>query len=292
MNITIAGSLGNIGKHLTQHLVAAGHQVTVITSNTERIGAIEALGAKAAVGSVNDAGFLQEALTGADALFAMTPPNMGGSNIIRNTVAAGKAFATAIKETGVARVVMLSSIGADLATGNGPIAGLHHIEALYRELEGVSVTFLRAGYFYTNYYNDAALIKGMGIIGANYPSNVQIPLVHPEDIATAAAAALQQQPAGKDVRYIVSDLRTAGDIAKALGTAVGKPELPWVEFTDEQALDGMTQAGLPGEMAGLYVEMGEGMRSGKLQADFIAGGAQADGATKLETFAQEFAARF
>ncbi len=71
MKITITGSIGNIGKPLTQELVQRGHQVTVISSNSEKRPAIEALGASAAIGSLEDVDFLTSTLTGADALFAM-----------------------------------------------------------------------------------------------------------------------------------------------------------------------------------------------------------------------------
>ena len=292
MKITISGSLGNIGRYLTQQLVAGGHDVTVISSNEDRKAAIEALGAKAAIGSVSDVDFLQTTLTGAAALFAMTPPNMGGSHVIANTVNAGKAYAAAISATHVPRVIMLSSIGADQATGNGPIAGINHIEEIYKQLEGTSVTFLRAGLFYTNFYNDVPLIKGMGIIGANYPDTLSLPFVHPADIATAAAEELVHTPAGKNIRYIISDIRKPAEFSKVLGAAIGKPELPWVEFTDEQSLQGMLQAGLPEEIAKLYTEMGAGFRSGKLLADYIKTGSPVDGSIKLESFAKEFAEKF
>ncbi|KQB42783.1 NAD(P)H-binding protein [Flavobacterium aquidurense] len=292
MKITISGSLGNIGKPLTTKLIASGHDVTVISSNNDRVEAIEALGAKAVIGSVNDVAFLKNAFAGADAVFAMTPPNLGGSNIIANTTTAGKALAEAITAAGVKRVVMLSSIGADLPTGNGPIAGLYNIEKIYETLENVSITFLRAGFFYTNLYNDVPMIKGAGIIGSNYPATATIPFVHPEDIAIAAAEELQKTPSGKNVRYIVSDVRTAGDVAKNLGQAIEKPELPWIEFTDEQSFGGMQQAGLPEEIAGLYQEMGSGLRSGKIQEHFLSNTFSVDGKIKLEDFAKEFAAKF
>jgi uncharacterized protein YbjT (DUF2867 family) len=292
MKITISGSLGNIGKPLTTKLIASGHEVTVITSNTDRVEAIEALGAKAAVGSVSDTDFLKNAFTAADAVFAMTPPNLGGSDIIANTTAAGKALATAISEANVKRVVMLSSIGADLPDGNGPIAGLYNIEKIYEKLEKVSLTFLRAGFFFTNLYNDVPMIKGAGIIGSNYATTTLIPFVHPEDIAAAVTEELQKVPSGNNIRYIVSDVRTPGDVSKILGAAIDKPELPWIEFSDEQALGGMTQAGLPEEMAGLYLEMGSGLRSGKIQHDFLSNKISADGKIKLEDFAKEFAVRF
>jgi uncharacterized protein YbjT (DUF2867 family) len=222
----------------------------------------------------------------------MTPPNMGGVNIITNTTDAGKALAKAIAAAGVKRVVMLSSIGADLPGGNGPIAGLHNIEKLYESLENVSVTYLRAGFFYTNLYHDVPMIKGAGIIGANYPSNTTIPFVHPEDIAAAVSEELLKTIVGKNIRYIVSDVRTPNEVAKTLGLAIGKPDLPWIEFTDVQSLDGMKQAGLPEEIAELYTEMGSGFRNGKIAAHFLGDYNSVEGRTKLEDFAKEFAAKF
>ncbi|RZJ51447.1 MAG: NAD-dependent epimerase/dehydratase family protein [Flavobacterium sp.] len=292
MKIILTGSLGNIGKPLANNLVKAGHDVTVISSNADRKEAIEKIGAKAAVGSVSDAAFLTETFAGADALFAMTPPNMGGSNVIVNTSNAGKAFAEAIKKANVKRVVMLSSIGANLPNGNGPIAGLHPIEALYNNLENTAVTILRAGFFFTNLYNDVPMIKGAGIMGANYPSDLKMPLVHPEDIAAAVAEELQKEATGKNLRYIISDVRTPGEIATVLGLAIEKTDLPWIEFTDEQSLQGMTQAGLPEEIAGLYTEMGSGLRSGKIAEHFLNGNFSVDGKIKLEDFAKEFASKF
>lgn len=292
MKIIITGSLGNIGKPLAQNLIASGHDVTIVSSNADRKADIENLGAKAAIGSVSDANFLAATFAGADSLFAMTPPNLGGSNIISNTVNAGKAFAEAINKAGVKRVVMLSSIGADLEKGTGPIAGLHQIEKIYNGLENTAVTFLRAGFFFTNLYNDVPMIKGAGIVGANYPAGLKMPFVHPTDIAAAAAEELQKDTTGKSIRYIISDVRTPNDVANVLGNAIGKTDLPWVEFTDEQSLQGMTQAGLPEEMANMYTEMGSGLRSEKIAAHFLNNNFSVDGKIKLEDFAKEFAAKF
>ncbi|MGK6344021.1 NAD(P)H-binding protein [Chryseobacterium sp. DT-3] len=292
MKIIVTGSLGNTAKPLAQQLIAEGHDITVISSSEKKKSEIESLGAKAAIGSITDVNFLAKAFEGADAVFAMTPPIIGETHIVENTVSAGKNYAEAIAKTGVKRVVMLSSVGADSPVENGPIKGLHHIEKLYNELENTSVTLLRAGYFYINFFNDIPLIKNAGIIGGNYPENINIPLVHPTDIAKAAAEELVKNTTGKNIRYVVSDSRPPADFAKVLGAAVGNPELPWVEFTDEQALEGMVQAGLPQEMAELYVEMGKGMRTGVVQKDFIEQGSPVNGSIKLEDFSREFADKF
>lgn len=292
MKIIITGSVGNVAKPLAQQLIREGHEITIVSSNENKKNEIESLGAKAAIGSITDLDFLIKTFEGADVAFLMTPPNMGGSNIIENTINTGRNYAEAIKQTGVKRIVMLSSIGVEFPVDNGPIKGLHFIEKFYNDLENTSVTFLRAGYFYINFFNDIPLIKNAGIIGANYPENAFVPFVHPNDIAKAAAEELVKNSEGKNVRYIVSDVRSASDVTKAFGSAIGKPELPWVEFKDEESLNGMLQAGVPQEMAELYTEMGLGIRTGVVQKDFIEHGSVVEGEIKLEEFANEFADRF
>jgi nucleoside-diphosphate-sugar epimerase len=117
-------------------------------------------------------------------------------------------------------------------------------------------------------------------------------MVHPVDIAAAIAEEIEQGFTGKSVRYITSDEHTTGEIATILGKAIGIPDLKWVEFTDEQSLAGMLQAGLPQEVSSKFVEMGTAIRSGILWNDYDAKGTKATGKTKLEDFAKEFAARF
>ncbi|MCS3530576.1 SDR family oxidoreductase [Chryseobacterium sp. JUb7] len=292
MKIIITGSLGNVAKPLAEQLIAEGHDITVISSNESKKNEIESLGAKAAIGSITDQNFLIETFKGNDAAFLMTPPNMGFENIVENTINAGKNYAEAVKQTGLKKVVMLSSIGVESPVENGPIKGLHFIEKFYHELENTSVTFLRAGYFYINFFNDIPLVKNAGIIGSNFPENAEIPLVHPKDIAKAAAGELTKISEGKTVKYIVSDVRSGSDFAKVFGNAIGKTELPWVEFKDEDSLNGMLQAGLPQEIAELYTEMGLGIRTGVVQKDFIEHGSVVNGEIKLEEFAKEFAEKF
>lgn len=288
MKITITGSLGNVGRPLTQQLLAAGNRVVVISHSEDRRAGIESIGATPAIGDIQDAAFLANAFADTDAVFAMTPPAAVSTNIVDHTISAGKALSAAIEQAGVPRVVMLSSMGADEPGKNGPIRALYQIEKIYGEIENTAFVFLRAGSFYLNFLQNIPMIRNMGIIGANLPADMKFPLVHPEDIAAAAARLLQTLFTGKQVHYIVSDIRTPEEIAKALGAAVGKPNLPWVEFTDEQSLQGMKQAGMPNELAELLTEMNAGYRSGRLFRDFEAKGSPVEGKIRLEDFAKEF----
>ncbi|MBE9602722.1 NAD(P)H-binding protein [Pedobacter sp. MC2016-24] len=292
MNFTITGSLGNISKPLAEILIAAGHQVTIISSSDAKVEAIEAIGATAAIGSVEDVAFLTEAFSGKDAIYTMVPPNFGASNIREFISSTGEKYAEAIQAAGVKRVVNLSSIGADLDGGTGPISGLHDVEQTYSKLDGVAVKHLRPAFFYINFLANIDMIKHAGILGSNYGADTPLVLVHPKDIAVVAAEELAAGFSGKSVRYIASDESTAGNVASALGAAVGKPELPWVEFKDEDALQGMVQAGLPEPMAKSYVEMGDAMRSHKLFEHYFNNKPSSIGKIKLNDFAVEFAKAF
>jgi uncharacterized protein YbjT (DUF2867 family) len=292
MKITITGSLGNISKPLAKQLISAGHQLTIISSNAEKVAAIEALGATAAIGLVTDVDFLTKAFTSADAVYTMVPPNFGASNYREYVGSIGKNYAEAIEQAGVSRVVNLSSIGAHLNAGTGPISGNHDVELELNKLSNVAVKHLRAPFFYVNFLSNIDMIRHMGILGSNYPATARLIMVHPEDIAAVAAEELQQEFTGKSVRYLVSDDRTLGPIATILGTAIGKPELPWVEFTDEQALNGMLQNGLPPEIARNFVEMGTAVRSGILWGDYDQNQPKVKGSINLEAFAEEFADRY
>ena len=291
MKFVVSGSLGNISKPLTEKLVAAGHSVTVISSKTDKTAQIEALGAKAAIGSVEDVAFLTKTFTGADAIYTMVPPNFGAGDWKKYIAGIGENYAEAIHSSGVKNVVNLSSMGAHMPEGCGPVSGLFFVEKALNSLDGVNVKHLRPGFFYPNFLANVGMVKHMGIIGGNYGENATLVIVHPNDIAEVAAEELQALSfKGKSIRYIASDEKTTSQVAAILGKAIGKPELPWVNFKDEETLGGMLQAGVPEEIAKNYAEMGAAMRSGEMDSDYLKNKPAVFGKTKFEAFAPVFAA--
>lgn len=292
MKIITAGSLGNVATPLVKQLIAAGHDVTVISSNPDKQEAIAALKATSAIGSIADADFLTKTFTGADAVFAMMPPAMGTSHMIDNIAAAGQAYATAIRQAGITRVVFLSSVGADATEGNGPIQGVHRVEKIFQQLTDVNVTVLRSGFFYVNFLRDIPAIKNRNTFGNNYNGQDTLALTHPLDIANAIANALQEPGDGYEVKYVVSDISTGNELASLFGQAIGKPELSWTMIPDEQLQAGMTAAGMSAELVGLITEMGQGVRKGIITRDFIAQGGITTGKRKLAEFVGEFKTRY
>lgn len=291
MKVVITGSLGHVGKPLTTDLVQKGHAVTVISSNTEKQKDIEALGATAAIGSLEDPDFLTATFTSAEAVFTMVPPNFAEADQVAYYRRLSTNYVQAITQSGVERVVHLSSYGAHLAQNTGFILGAYHAESILNELPDVAVTYLRAGYFYYNLFGFIPMIKGAGFIGANYGGDDRIALVSPLDIASVAAQELVLPSTGKTVRYVASDERTATEIAHIVGAAIGKPDLTWLVLTDEQMKDGMEKSGMPAHVTANFVEMGASLHSGALLADYEQHKPQL-GRVKLEDFAPEFAAIF
>ncbi len=293
MKYVITGSIGHISKTIVTALVKNQHQVTVITSNQQRVADIEALGAQAAVGSIEDIAFLTKTFTGANAVYTMVPPNMAATDWKNYIASIGENYAAAIKASGVKYVVNLSSIGAHMPDGCGPVSGIFLVEKTLNNLENVNIKHLRPGYFYYNLFANIDLIKHMNIIGSNYDENTSIVFADPSDIAAVAAEELLNLSfTGKTNNYIASDERKAKEVASVIGNAIGKPELPWINFPDEQALGGMLQAGLSNEIASNFVEMGTALRSGEMIADYHKNRPATFGKIKLEDFAKTFAAAY
>jgi uncharacterized protein YbjT (DUF2867 family) len=291
MNYVITGSAGHISKPLAEKLLSQKHEVTVISRNAANISELVAKGAKAAIGSVEDVGFLTKTFSGANAVYTMVPPNMAVTNWKEFIGQIGKNYAQAIKASGVKFAVNLSSVGADLPEGCGPVSGLHKAEVALNELHDVNIKHLRPAFFYTNLLSNVDMIKNIGIMGANLGgSSLKIVLAAPEDIAEIASQELMQLNfGGHGIRYIASDERTSDEIAKVFGNAIGKPDLKWVVFSDADAIKGMIGAGLPEEIAKNFAEMNHCMQSGKMAAHYWKNRPATLSKTKLEDFAKQFA---
>ncbi len=91
------------------------------------------------------------------------------------------------------------------------------------------------------------------------------------------------------MRYVVSEDRTPAEVAKILGTAIGKPDLEWRTFTDEQSRAAMLQAGMPPAFVEGFVEINAALHSGIMRKGYEENKPTAFGKVKLEDFAKEFA---
>ena len=290
MKYVITGSIGNISKPITEKLVQSGNNVIVITSKQDNVVAIEELGAIAAVGSVEDGDFIIRIFAGADAVYLMIPPKWSVTDWLAYQQKVADNYVDAVKSNNVENVVQLSSVGAHMRKGAGPVDGLGYLEDQLGKLENTNVLMLRPSYFFNNLFGQADMVKSAGIFGANHGGQEKLVLVDTNEIAAVAGdALLNLNFTGQSIKYIANDERTTEEIAKVLGEAIGKPGTSWVVFSDEQSLQGMLDAGLPETIAKEYTQMGQSINNGLMQEDYWKN-KPVLGKMKLEDFAKAFAA--
>lgn len=295
MEIIVTGSIGKISKPLTKALVQKGHSVTVISSKAKRQKDIEAIGAKAAIGTMEDADFLSATFIGADVVYLME--TFGGANsffnknldIIEATSKIGNNYKQAILQSGVKRVVHLSSVGAHTNKGVGFLE-LHNIaENILKQLPNdVSIKFMRPVGFYNNILGFIPTIKAHNAIISNYGGDEKEPWVSPLDIAAVIAEEIEKPFNGREIRYIASDEISPNEVAKILGVAIGKPDLKWLTISDEEFLNGLLAAGMNPQIAKGFMEMNASSRESILYKDYN-NNKPALGKIKLKDFVKEFA---
>jgi uncharacterized protein YbjT (DUF2867 family) len=295
MKIIVTGSLGHIGKPLTIELVQKGHTVTVISSKPEKQKDIEALGAIAAIGTVEDVDFLTTSFTGADIVYTMLPPDNSYFNpefdLMKYSRGIGNNYAKAIQQSGVKRVIHLSSIGAHLEKGSGLILYHRAVEDILNKLSGVAITFMRPVGFYYNLYSFLPVIKNQAFIAANYGADDNLVWVSPIDIAAAIAKEIETPAVSRKIIYVASDELTGNETASILGTAIGKPDLKWILLSNEQWQSGLEAAGMNPAIAGGLIEMFAAQHSGLLMEDYYRN-RPVPGKVKMKDFAKEFAIAF
>jgi uncharacterized protein YbjT (DUF2867 family) len=295
MNIVLTGSLGNIGQPLTETLVSNGHAVTVISSNVERQKNIELLGAKAAIGKLQDVDFLADTFKGADIVYLMETMEAAGDmfdksvDFISDITKIGENYKEAVERSGVKKVIHLSSIGAHTNKGTGIIRFHHNVETILQQLPAdISIKFIRPVSFYINLFSFIHTIRSRGTIISNYGGDVKEPWVSPKDIAAVIAEEVDKQFDGKTIRYVASDEISPNEMAKALGEAIGKPDLKWLVVPSEQLLNSWLSIGFNEQVAKGFVELQESQGSGKLYEDYNQH-KPALGKVKLKDFVQDFA---
>ncbi len=297
MKIVVTGSLGNIGKPLTQTLVEKGHSVIVVSSKAERQNDIEAMGAAAAIGTMQDADFLADTFRGADIVYCMESHDHNvffdhSVDVVKLLTQIGANFKQAVEVACVKKVVHLSSIGADTNQGNGVLEFHYNIERLFNQLPAdVCVKFMRPVGFYYNMYAYVQSIKTQGAIISNYGGDEKEPWVSPLDIATVIAEEMERPFIGREIRYIASDEVSPNEVATILGESIGMPDLKRVVISDEQLLEGMVAAGMNPQTAKGFVEMNASIRSKKIYAHYYQNHPVL-GKVKIADFAKDFAKVF
>ena len=285
MRITVNTPSGNIGRTLTQSLLDAGADVTIISRNPEKVGDLVGRGARLVQGQIDDQAVLDEALTGADALFWLTPP-AGRPDYHEWAVATARQAAATARRLGVSRVVILSSIGAQTGHGTGPVAPMLEVETIFAEHVPNTLS-LRPGFFMENLFRSLDTLARDGVFYQPSPADKPFPLVATRDIGVVAAQELLDGSwTGHRIRGVHGPEHLSyNQVAAILTETLGRP-IQYVQVSVDQARQGMRGAGLPDFLTDIFSEMYQAIVDGRMDAA-EARTAETTTPTSLATFARE-----
>ncbi len=286
----LMGANGNITSHAARTLLQQGQPVRVIGRNAATLAPLRELGAELAIGDAQQADFLARAFAGASAVYTMIPPDYAASDMRRSQTLFGTAIAAAIARCGVQRVVNLSSVGAELASGTGPIAGLHEQEQRLNALSGLHLLHLRPGYFMENHLHAMGTIAALGVYPSLERPDVPVPMIATADIADVVVRELVTAGTRGVLHLHAPRHYTFAQVAAVLGRAIGRPDLPYVQAEPAQGLQAMVDAGFSADAAGRMAEMARWLSDGTHAARLP--GAVEMTPTTLEDFAPRFRAAY
>jgi len=286
----ITGGTGNTGKPIALALLKAGKKVRVICRDASKAKDLLEAGAELRIGDAADADFLTAAFSGCTAAYLMIPPNMQSLDFTNYQLLQVKAMATALVNSRIKYEVTLSSVGAHLERNSGVILGLHYAEQTFNAIPGLNTLHLRPTYFIENTLGMAAMAKHMGIIGSPIKGDLSFPMIATKDIAAYAAKHLAALDfSGHNVQYLLGNRDvTYKEVAALYGKAIGKPDLPYVEFPyDDMKKTMVSQWGASESVADMFVEFMRAMNEGRILSDAVR-----DSENTTPTSIEEFAPVF
>jgi uncharacterized protein YbjT (DUF2867 family) len=285
----ITGATGNIGKVIANNLLNKGEKVRVVGRSAEGLQPFADQGAEAAVGSLDDIDFLTNAYRGATAVYHMTPPNYTSDDFRAYQNKLGKVAKEAITASGVSHVLNLSSVGAHLGDGVGPVSGLYDVEELLDQTDA-NIMHLRPGYFMENFYQSIPTIKSQNMIALPLREDLAIAMIATKDIGNVATELLLAHDwQGINTKELLGPKDYSGpEAAGILGKAINK-QINYVCVSTEQAKEAMMASGLSEDMADLLAEMYESLNL-EVMVPSEMRTPENSTPTTLEEFAKTFAA--
>lgn len=264
----VLGASGNTGQIVANNLLARGQKVRVVGRNSAHLQPLTAKGAETFIADVTDASALVKAFHQADSAYVMIPPNPASADPLGYANRVSDAIAAAIQSAGTKNIVALSSVGATLASGTGPVVGLYNLEQKLNQIGSANILYLRPGYFMENTLPQVNAIRQMNAVASPLRPDLKLPMIATRDIGTAAADMLLHPTIhGKQSRELLGqrDL-TYTEVASTIGKAIGQPDLKYMQAPDDQFRGALLQMGMSEPFAKLLLEMIASLNSGKMRA--------------------------
>jgi len=219
----ITGITGQIGGAVGRTLLAAGQPVRAVVRDVDKGKSWTERGCDVALATIEDAASLTAAFRGAEGVFVLVPPNFDPQPGFPEAQAIAARLRSALENARPARVVYISTIGAQASQAN--LLRQHTI--IERSLSNLSVpiTFLRPAWFMENCRWDVASAREKGAIPSLLqPLDKPVSMVATADIGKLAAALLQEPWSGHRIVELEGPRRvTPDEIAATFTKVLGRP---------------------------------------------------------------------
>jgi uncharacterized protein YbjT (DUF2867 family) len=233
--ILVTGANGNVSSATIRALQGKGHRIVGLVRDPAKGAELEKLGVKLVVGDLQKLRTVESAFEGIDTAFLCCPPGFMAPLMLSNAL-------WAARRGGATHVVRLSAIGAahDAPTLNGRLHALSDAEAIR---SGLKWTVLKPHFFMQNLLMAAGSVQAQGQIYFAL-GDAQVPMVDVRDVGAAAAAVLADPAPHAEKTYTLTGAAvTMGQVATAIGEAVGKP-VGYVPVPVAAAVENITKMGL------------------------------------------------
>jgi NAD(P)H dehydrogenase (quinone) len=225
----ITGITGKVGAAVARSLLSDDQSVRAVVRDRSKGAAWAQLGCDIAVADISDTAALATAFEGTAGVFVVLPPVFDPAPGFPEAARFINSLRAALARAKPAKVVALSTVGAD-----APQPNLLNVLGRMEEALGslpMPVTFLRAAWFMENAAWDIASAKSGLIQSYLQPLDRPIPMVSTDDVGRAAAELLKERWEGKRVVELegpqrVSPNALAAAFAKVLGTPVRAEAVP------------------------------------------------------------------
>ncbi len=262
----VTGAGGNIGKYLSEILLRNGHKVRVIGRSISRLQPLIDQGAQATFGSMDDPEFLTEAFDGATSVFAMIPSNLAAENYRKYQGQISDSLIEGIKLSEVRNVVALSSLGAHLPEGTGPIKGLFDFEQKLEKLEDVNVLILRPAFFMENLFQGISVMRNTGMNGSAISPDISTPMIATRDVAEFAAKSMVELSfKGVTAQVLLGPSNVSmSEATLSIGKVIGKQDLKYVQIPYDSLKLALSCMGATENVVSEYIEMTEWFNKGSM----------------------------
>lgn len=259
----VAGATGKTGSVVAATLLERKQPVRVIVRTPEKGAAWKAKGADVAVAALEDSQALANALKGATGGYFLIPPDYKASHYLNDRKRVVDSLAAAVESSGLRHLVFLSSIGAHVPTGTGPIRVLHYAEERFGAAAR-SMTIVRAPYFMENWMSVLSAAHTRGILPSFLSAGRKISMIAACDIGRIAAECVLDQPKGRRVLELSGPHEySPDDVAATMGQHFHRQVI--VQHLPLRAVvPTLTSMGWSEDVAKLFEEMYAGLENGRI----------------------------